>query len=160
MCKSFVLDKNTWYHVTVCKKNLLRDTDLLAEHWISCKEVWHLPPNKQVVSCVVIYEALCFDLAQGQMNGASNETMCGVLCMTLNYIWWWGSTCCLAKVRLPLLREEGKDGFMPSSNSVSTNGKTNNPIKYLNSTCRVHLIRTITVILRKQVSIYRCVVSW
>ena len=27
------------------------------------------------VSTVVIYEALCFDIAQGQMNGAPNETM-------------------------------------------------------------------------------------
>ena len=30
----------------------------------------------QVCVCmyVVIYEALCFDVAQGQMNGAPNET--------------------------------------------------------------------------------------
>ena len=32
-----------------------------------------MPLNKETET-VVIYEALCFDVAQGQMNGAPNET--------------------------------------------------------------------------------------
>ena len=30
--------------------------------------------NNDIYLCIVIYKAICFDVAQGRMNGAPNET--------------------------------------------------------------------------------------
>ena len=45
---------------------------LYNELWLQCKAI-RRPDVKNSLG-VVIYKALCFDVAQGRMNGAPNET--------------------------------------------------------------------------------------
>ena len=48
---------------------MCKQKTILIQNWIvwNTTVFWHL-------NCVVIYEDLYFDLAQGQINGAPNET--------------------------------------------------------------------------------------
>ena len=54
------------------EKEHFLDENVSPQHKINSRANW--APQLVMSGSIVIYKALCFDVAQGQMNGAPNET--------------------------------------------------------------------------------------